>query len=344
MSDTRPFRSANEHQLRSDQWRYNHSYEAVLTLNSAYARIHGHGFAHFEWHIPPNSPPHTTAACHHQTEGGRAASWCKILAIAHAMTRGIQGRSCAHLLFLDSDAFIADVSLKLPEYVRRKLGERNDELIRATRPAAGKYWDLLLANDYPNALPLDGDGCAGVVFARSSARACSLLRGWWNAHYPSTNLAEPVEQPAINRLLHRVAASRNETVAHVLPTATYFAHAYARHPLFSWDGFIIHQKGSSSLLAEAVRSALQGGSAHLYRGHIGRSQQCRGVRVSEADGSGRVRTECKAQSKLALPSTPSGRCSELPSHVRADEREPAQDDACRRRVRKDGVELPVSRC
>mmetsp|Transcript_15873 Transcript_15873/g.31893 ORF Transcript_15873/g.31893 Transcript_15873/m.31893 type:complete len:103 (+) Transcript_15873:158-466(+) len=68
---------------------------AAPVLNWEYAEQHAYGFTFA--HLIGNQ-------CHHETHGRRRAAWCKIPAVAQVLLHGIDGRRCANVLYLDTDA------------------------------------------------------------------------------------------------------------------------------------------------------------------------------------------------------------------------------------------------
>ena len=97
MSDTRPLSSL----LPGPFW------SLTARINHAYATLHGYGFAYYQ----------LSEACEHVKHGIRDASWCKIVALAHALMHGIHGRTCDHILYLDSVCVCA-CSLQDPSMAR----------------------------------------------------------------------------------------------------------------------------------------------------------------------------------------------------------------------------------
>jgi len=359
MSDTRAFVADGLRALARD----GDAYSAVLTINSAFAERHGHGFAHFEW---PTSggDPHRTPACRHPSEGGRVAAWCKVLAVAYIALHGVGGQLCSHILHMDSDAYFVNNLLSLPTYFSQKLLDRDAALLAEGRKrSVGRNWSVLLSNDHPNADPLDGDGCSGVFFVRAGKESCAILRGWWNAHYPSTNLRHPWEQPAINRLMHSLAAHRDEPLSHVLPTAAYFAHhrAYAEKRLrlpwlqgsMLWDGSIVHgrlgSKGVAKYLQQAAKNVLRLNVTFAPNAHL-RAEHCSGtgqvmLTTLLHHAGWRFQSSCVPVEKLAFPPV-SHECPSLPAQVNADELAPPVNDssakACHRGYA--GPNVTVLRC
>jgi len=78
-------------------------------LNLKHACLHGAHLLYF----------HQSASdCHHPTWGPRHPSYCKIPAIAEALSRGYE-----RVVFLDSDAFIRDASVDVAALLRRYGGD-----------------------------------------------------------------------------------------------------------------------------------------------------------------------------------------------------------------------------
>ena len=109
------------------------------------------------------------------------------------VSRG-QRRSCANLLYLDSDAFLTNLSSSVDAYLEAKR-VAGDEAV-----ALDEGWQLLFSSN----APFVADGlCTGVFWLRNTREACGILRNWWDADWRNFNLAHPFEQDAMSRAVHR---------------------------------------------------------------------------------------------------------------------------------------------
>jgi hypothetical protein len=187
---------------------------------AAYARSHGYGFQYALWSAAPNrSDAAANAAsasasaprrgCVHDRRGALSPMWCKIPAIAHAMIRGIGGRRCNRLLYLDSDVAILNSSMSLDEYM--EFGKRaGDEALQEGLAD----WQLLFTSNAPHR---DAGLCTGLFFVRNDDLACGILRNWWDADWPD----EPRwswEQGAMAEGVHAYHRAYGEAVR-LMPTS-----------------------------------------------------------------------------------------------------------------------------
>ena len=196
MSDDRPL-------VRQDRSGHVGSFGTLTaTINHAYALRHSYGFLHVQI---------TRNTCQHAVYGPRHTAWCKLPVIASVLIDGLHGRKCNGVLFLDSDAYVANHSLSIDEYFARARA-RGDE---ALADSAGEPWELLFASDFwfhPEELN------TGAFFARGgprfASRACGLLRRWWDAYFPAANLQKPWEQAAIQAMYLQLQGPSNKWIRH----------------------------------------------------------------------------------------------------------------------------------
>ena len=144
-------------------------WRAAADRNERYARCHGYGFAYVE-----HTGGRHGKGCSHSVRGYLSPYWCKIPAVAHVLQKGINGRRCNRVVFLDSDVHIVNYSMSLDEYLesRRSLGD--EALI-------DDDWSLLFTSNAPH---VNAGLCTGIFFARSKSDSCGILRNWWDADWP----------------------------------------------------------------------------------------------------------------------------------------------------------------
>jgi hypothetical protein len=150
----------------------------AFALNAMYACEHGYDLLFYQMASP---------ACTHTSQGVRGASYCKLPAIAHALTR------YEVVAFIDSDSFFLERNLSLPALVARYAPRSADQ------PATAAAW---FAND----LPQLGERANGGfhVWYRGSGTT-RTLRTWW--HLPAARFAveHDFEQHALQWTLSHLA-------------------------------------------------------------------------------------------------------------------------------------------
>ena len=101
-------------------------------INHAYASLHGYGFAFYQ----------VDGACAHLQQGARDASWCKVVALAHALLHGVQNRRCDRILYLDTDAHVTNETLSVDQYLERAR-LRGDDALASGADRADDSWLLV---------------------------------------------------------------------------------------------------------------------------------------------------------------------------------------------------------
>ena len=149
-------------------------------INHAYASLHGYGFAFYQ----------VDGACAHLQQGARDASWCKVVALAHALLHGVQNRRCDRILYLDTDAHVTNETLSVDQYLERAR-LRGDDALATGADRADDSWLLLFSSNFwfePDSIN------AGVFIVRAGVatmQSCGLLRRWWDARFDAqSHLAE----------------------------------------------------------------------------------------------------------------------------------------------------------
>lgn len=212
MSDTRAADELHEY------------WQLTAAINRHYAISHGYGFfrARLRWNGTSAESPKLASACTHGMHGPRASPWCKIPVMAYVALHGVLGRRCSRLMYLDSDAYIANLSMSVDGFLARSR-RMGDEAVAAN---GGRPWHLLFSSN----APFQPDGlCTAVFWMRNSGEACGLLRRWWDSPWPNLSHAHPFEQRPMS-VLHRFHRAFGERVR-LMPTATFFRTRQAGWPI-----------------------------------------------------------------------------------------------------------------
>ena len=203
-------------------------------INEVYARSRDYGYVYA--HLANSSSPceylrSSTASTSGASWRPRAPTWCKVPLLAHVLLHGTQGgRHCSNLLYLDTDAHVANFSLSIDEYLERAR-LRGDEALThdddwrsesGPHPTAGSSttsrWRLLFSSNYwsePDTLN------SGAFFVRNDREACGLLRFWWSeTHFPALDIRSPREQEVMNKM-HAFSRPWGARVR-LLPTARFY--------------------------------------------------------------------------------------------------------------------------
>ena len=153
------------------------AHSLTFYLNLKHACLHNASLFYF--HLDSES-------CRHPLWGARHPSYCKLAAIADAVSRGFD-----RVVFLDSDAFIRDASVDIAALLRRYGGD--------THAAAIEFgWDSPYSLG-PNA----GFASFRLTTARDRTHVVEALRLWWNLFAGSHGLGHPFEQHVLHwGLLH----------------------------------------------------------------------------------------------------------------------------------------------
>ena len=175
MMDTRPALLPSD--LRATKIEYP---QLAFELNRAYACAHGYDLLYLHQRSP---------TCRHQLLGERLPSYCKLAAVAEAFARGY-----AAAVFLDSDAFLQNVSLGVPAL-----------LARYREPRAVAAADVSFASDRPFSLGPN----AGIQFWSNTPRAARLLRLWWQLPGGRFHTQHDFEQHALQWSLQHLDAFRD---------------------------------------------------------------------------------------------------------------------------------------
>ena len=126
-----------------------------------YSKIHGYGFVFYN----------VGNECRHSKKGLLAPHWCKMPAVAHTMLYGVKGKSCANVMYLDTDVTITNFDMSIDNYFSYLIS-------RGDVDVASPEWQILFTSDAPHATD---SLCTGIFWLRNTQDACGILRNWWDA-------------------------------------------------------------------------------------------------------------------------------------------------------------------
>ena len=155
-------------------------YHRVVATNAEFAKRHGYDFTFYLWNCLENTGSKKFCeACGFPGETLRAPSWCKLLALQHALK---QTPTNSIVLYLDSDAIINDPKQSVVKFL---------ELFESRRP-------LALFNDAPHSYRAFN---CGVIFARNTNITRVILENWWNVGKKAAHhfMSHPFEQSQVNK-------------------------------------------------------------------------------------------------------------------------------------------------
>ena len=144
----------------------------AFEINRRYACDHGYDLLYLRM---------KDSVCRHPVLGERHPSYCKLAAVAEALSRGY-----SLVVFLDSDAFFQNSTLPLSRM-----------LIEYAGNASGHDWDAAFSSD----LPFSSGPNAGVQFWNNTPSAQRLLRLWWHLPGGRFHSQHDYEQHALQWLL-----------------------------------------------------------------------------------------------------------------------------------------------
>ena len=151
-------------------------------LNAAYAQRHGYDMLFLQLVGEGCAHYMCGTGCHHEIYGPRHASYCKVVALSAALSAGYEW-----IVYFDSDAFISNGSLPLPELLQRYGASSNP----TARAFFGWDWPYSLG---PN---------MGFIALQRSVATNRLLRAWWNTDTGHLSMVHPFEQQPLQwSLMH----------------------------------------------------------------------------------------------------------------------------------------------
>eukprot|EP01084_Bolivina_argentea_P121263 214894_1 len=145
--------------------RNNYLYWSVA-INYLYAQKHNCKFIFYKW-IDINKSTRGdrfSVTCSHSLLGDRAAAWCKLISIYHALNHNI---NIQKVIFIDSDAVFVDHNQSVQQYLN------NMDYIKYQNNAT-----LIATRDYP--FSKTNRAASGImIFDRNDISNC-ILTEWWN--------------------------------------------------------------------------------------------------------------------------------------------------------------------
>ena len=185
MMDTRdPHAAATAIAQPDYKLRRNSSIYYLLTyyLNLRYAERHGYEIIYYRM---------DEKECQHPLWGARHPSYCKLTAIAHTLAL----RRHRWVVWIDSDAFIRNVSLPLPALLRAYGAPAGDD----EETAAYFGWDS----------PYTLGPNAGLAVLRSTEASTAMLQTWWNVYSGQYGVEHSYEQHTLQwQVMHLQAYRR----------------------------------------------------------------------------------------------------------------------------------------
>ena len=185
MMDTRdPHAAATAIAQPDYKLRRNSSIYYLLTyyLNLRYAERHGYEIIYYRM---------DEKECQHPLWGARHPSYCKLTAIAHTLAL----RRHRWVVWIDSDAFIRNVSLPLPALLRAYGAPAEDD----EETAAYFGWDS----------PYTLGPNAGLAVLRSAEASTAMLQTWWNVYSGQYGVEHSYEQHTLQwQVMHLQAYRR----------------------------------------------------------------------------------------------------------------------------------------
>jgi hypothetical protein len=163
-------------------------------MNLEYAKHHGYDLLFYQGSHGGCSDSHCLAACRHERWGKRHASYCKLVGLAEALDAGYEW-----VVYLDSDAFVANTTLSLPALLR---AYGADPAAADGMPAARE--EAFFGWDWPYTLGPN----MGFIVLRNTPQMRQMVATWWNLHPGAYSMEHPFEQHAMQWQLTHLEAYR----------------------------------------------------------------------------------------------------------------------------------------
>ena len=162
-------------------------------LNVEYARTNGYDLLYYRSKRDASCGKSSTCdvGCSHSRWGPRHPSYCKVAGLGDALHRGYEW-----VVYLDSDAFIANSTLPLPQLLRAYGADAD---AAAGAPTASQHG--FFGWDWPYTLGPN----MGFMALRNTAETRRMMATWWNLYAGDYSLAHPMEQHTMQwQLMHLV--------------------------------------------------------------------------------------------------------------------------------------------
>ena len=258
--------------------------------------------------------------CRHPTLGDRHASWCKLLAVRHAL-EDARAAEAEWLVWVDSDAFFTNVSATVEE-VALRAGAFCGRRCRS--PACAALLESAAIVTTCNLPALFESAMASVFFVRVGpeperrARAKVALQAWWNVRQCASQF--PWEQRALNTVLFPASdaprgalnATAENALFRAVAVSSVAPNVYARGELVYHVGHTVSRRDRLSWVTGVLPRVGVSTQADLLRLH--RRAQARETPMS-ADDLDRV-SSALAEERVG-GAEPFDALSALPADLRA---------------------------
>jgi len=151
----------------------------ALALNLRYACHQGYDFTYYLL-VGGSTDSKLAQSCSHARLGTRSSPWCKLPAIAHALSRGYKT-----VVFIDSDAFFSAQTVSV-DSILRKYGKAFDYTNATLVLPSNQPWKDYHAN-------------TGLQIWKNRPHAMTLLKAWWDVDTHAKRHA--FEQSGLEKLL-----------------------------------------------------------------------------------------------------------------------------------------------
>ncbi|KAL1514572.1 hypothetical protein AB1Y20_003666 [Prymnesium parvum] len=170
-------------------------------MNLEYARAHRYDLlfyaaaANESLALPCPDGATCVAGCRHLRWGARHPSYCKLAGLADALSRGYDW-----VVYLDSDAFLANMSLALPALLRTYGASA-----AAAAGEEGAAEQAFFGWDWPYTLGPN----MGFIAMRNTAHTRRMLYTWWNLFAGPYSMKHPMEQHTMQWQIMHLDAFRS---------------------------------------------------------------------------------------------------------------------------------------
>ncbi|KAL1519209.1 hypothetical protein AB1Y20_003469 [Prymnesium parvum] len=170
-------------------------------MNLEYARAHRYDLlfyaaaANESLALPCPDGATCVAGCRHVRWGARHPSYCKLAGLADALSRGYDW-----VVYLDSDAFLANMSLPLPALLRTYGASA-----AAAAGEEGAAEQAFFGWDWPYTLGPN----MGFIAMRNTAHTRRMLYTWWNLFAGPYSMKHPMEQHTMQWQIMHLDAFRS---------------------------------------------------------------------------------------------------------------------------------------
>eukprot|EP00966_Prymnesium_polylepis_P127297 2944009-Prymnesium_polylepis.1 len=161
-------------------------------LNVEYARANGYDLIFYRSQRDASCAKNSTkceVGCRHPTWGARHPSYCKLAGLGDALRRGYEW-----VVYLDSDAFVANLTLPLPKLLQAYGADAD-----AAEGAPSATHHGFFGWDWPYTLGPN----MGFMALRNTAEVRRMMSTWWNLFAGPYSIEHPMEQHTMQwQLMH----------------------------------------------------------------------------------------------------------------------------------------------